>query len=68
MVMFLALHPRESISLTRSFARASSHVDDSLRNFLNKVIVIINFTKSFQNFIDDTVIWYLNSKLDLNLS
>ena len=29
---------------------------------------IINFEKPFLNFIDDTMIWYLNSKLDLNLS
>ena len=28
----------------------------------------INFAKHFQNFIDDTMIWFLNSKLDLNLS
>ena len=36
--------------------------------FLNKAIGIINFAKSFLNFIDDTMIWYLNSKLDINLS
>ena len=29
---------------------------------------IINFANIFLNFIDDTTIWYLNSKLDLNLS
>ena len=28
----------------------------------------INFAKPFLNFIIDTIIWYLNSKLDLNLS
>ena len=39
-----------------------------LRIFLNKAIGIINFAKPFVNFIDDTMIWYLNSKLDLNLS
>ena len=38
------------------------------RNFLNKAIGIINFAKPFLNFIDDTMIWYLHSKLDLNLS
>ena len=27
-----------------------------------------NFENPFLNFIDDTLIWYLNSKLDLNLS
>ena len=37
---------------------------------LNKAIGIINFAKHFQNFIDETVtmILFLNSKLDLNLS
>ena len=37
-------------------------------NFLNKVIDIINFAKCFINFIADTIILYLNSILDLNLS
>ena len=56
------------------FARASSYVADFntrnkllTLNFLNKAIGIINFAKHFQNFIDDTMIWFLNSKLDLNL-
>ena len=31
-------------------------------------IGIINFAKQFQNFICDTMICFLNSKLDLNLS
>ena len=39
-----------------------------LSNFLNKVFGIIFFAKHFLNFIDDTMILYLNSKLDLNLS
>ena len=67
------------ISQLIRFARASNYVADFntrnrlltqklLRNFLNKAISIINFAKHFQNFIDDTMIWYLNSKLDLNLS
>ena len=43
-------------------------INCQLRNFLNKVIGIINFAKPFLNFIDDTMFWYLNSKLDLNLS
>ena len=34
---------------------------------LNKAIGIINFAKHFLNFIDDTMIWYLSSKLNLNL-
>ena len=58
------------------FASASSHVADFHtrnkyycwpRNFLNKVIGI-KLRKHFLNFIDDTMIWFLNSKLDLNLS
>ena len=61
------------ISQLIRFARASSSVADfntrnKLRNFLNKAISIINFAKHFQNFIDDTMIWFLNSKLELNLS
>ena len=31
-------------------------------------IGIINFAKHFQNFIDDTMIRFLSTKLDLNLS
>ena len=38
-----------------------------LRNFLNKAICIINLAKPFLNFKDDILIWYLNSKWDLNL-
>ena len=58
------------ISQLIRFARASGHAADfntryKLRNFLNKAISIINFTKPFLNFIDETMIWYLNSKLDL---
>ena len=51
------------ISQLIRFARASSHVADFntrnnclLGNFLNKAIGIINFTKSFLDFIDDTMI------------
>ena len=61
------------ISQLIRFARASGYVTDyntqnKLLNFLNKAIGIINFAKYFLNIIDDTVIWYLKSKLDLNLS
>ena len=63
------------ISQLIRLARASSYVADFntrnkllTQNFLNKAISIINFAKHFQNFIDDTMIWFLNSKLDLNLS
>ena len=76
MVMFLALHPMESISLN-SFVllehlamllTSTLAINCYLRNFLNKAIGIINFEKSFHNFIDDTMICYLNSELDINLS
>ena len=76
MVMFLALHPMESISLN-SFVlseylamllTSTLTINCYLRNFLNKAIGIINFAKPFLNFIDDTMIRYLNFKLDLNLS
>ena len=63
------------ISQLIRFSRASSYVavfntrkNCSLRNFLNKAIGIINFAKRFLNFIDDNMIGFLNSKLDLNLS
>ena len=51
------------ISQLICFARASSHVADfSTRNkLLTQKLLILNF-------IDDTMIWYLNSKLDLSLS
>ena len=37
-------------------------INCKLRNFLNKAIGIINFAKYFQNLIDDTMIWFLNSE------
>ena len=64
MVMFLVLHPMESISLN-SFVllehlamllTSTLVINCLLRNFLNKAIGIINFAKHFQNFIDDTMI------------
>ena len=57
------------------FARASSYVTDF--NTHNKLLTqkllkqgyqYHKLRKTFSNFIDDTMIWYLNSKLDLNLS
>ena len=57
------------------FARASSPVADF--NIHNKLLaekpliqgyLYHKFCKNFLNFITDTMIWYLNSKLDLNLS
>ena len=71
MEMFLALHHIESISLN-SFVflehlamllTSTLAINCKLRNFLNKVIGIINFAKLFINFIDDTM-----SKLDFNSS
>ena len=64
MVMFLVLHPMESISLN-SFVllehlamllTSTLAINCELRNFLNKAMGIINFAKYFQNFIDDTMI------------
>ena len=64
MVMFLALHPMESISLN-SFVllehlamllTSKLAINCYLRNFLNKAMGIINFAKPFLNFIDDTMI------------
>ena len=64
MVMFLALHPMESMSLN-SFVllehlaillTSTLAMNCKLRNFLNKAISIINFAKSFLDFIDDTMI------------
>ena len=74
--MFLALHPIESISLN-SFVllehlamllTSTFLLNCKLRYFLNKAIGIINIAKPFLDFIDDSMILYLNSKLDLNLS
>ena len=76
MEMFLALHPIESISLN-SFVflehlalllTSTLAINCKLRNFLNKVIGIINFAKPFLNFINNTMICYLKSKLDFNFS
>ena len=64
MVRFLALHPMESISLN-SFVllehlavlgTSTLAINYLLRNFLNKVIRVINFAKPFLNFIDATMI------------
>ena len=64
MVMFLVLHPMESISLN-SFVllehlamllTSTLAINCKLRNYLNKAIGIINFAKHFENFIDDTMI------------
>ena len=64
MVMFLALHPMESISLN-SFVllerlaillTSTLAINCQLGNFSNKAIGIINLTKHFLNFIGDTMI------------
>ena len=64
MVMFLALHPMESISLNSfillehlaMLLTSSLAMNCLFRNFLNKAIGIINFAKPLLNFIDDTMI------------
>ena len=64
MVMFVALHPIESISLNTFvlldylaiLLTSTLAIVFKLRNFLNKAISIINFAKPFLNFIDDTMI------------
>ena len=64
MVTFLVLNPVESISLN-SFVllehlamllTSTLAINCLLRKFLNRAVGIINFTKRFLNFIDDTVI------------
>ena len=66
---------RVYISQLIRFARASSYVADfNTRNklltqkLLKQCYQYHKLRKPFLNFIDDTMIWYLNSKLDLNLS
>ena len=75
-VVFLVLHPMESISLN-SFVllgrlavllASALAVGCWLGDFLNKAIGVINFAKHFQNFMDDAVVWFLNSRLGLGLS
>ena len=61
MVMFLALHSMESISLLllehlAMMLTSTLAINCELRNFLNKAIGIINFANPFLNFIDDTMI------------
>ena len=64
MVMFLALHPMESISLNSYvllehlaiLLTSTLAINCKLRNFLNMAISIINFAKPFLSFIVDTMI------------
>ena len=63
MVMFLTLHPMESISFNSfvllkllAYAGSTLAINCLLRNFLNKAIGIINFAESFLNIKDDTMI------------
>ena len=70
------VHLMESISLNSNvllenlaMSRISPlPINCYVRNFLNTAISIIDFSKPFLNFINDTMISYLNSKFDLNLS
>ena len=74
--MFLALRPMESASLNSSdlqehlamLVTSTLAINCLLRNFLNKAIGIINIANIFLNFITNTLIGYLDSMLDLNLS
>ena len=76
-MMFLALHPVESISLN-SFVllehlamllTSTLAINCWLRNFFKQGYLYHKLrTIYFINFIDDTKIWYLYTKLDLNLS
>ena len=75
MGMFLSTSYGVYISQLIRFARASYHVSDF--NTRNKLLTqklfkqgyqYHKFRKTFLNFIEDTKIWYLNSKLDFNLS
>ena len=75
MVMFLALHSMEVIFLNSSdllelamLLLSTLAIYCYIRNFLIKVICLINFAKLFQNVTADAMIWYSNSILDLNLS
>ena len=76
MVVFLVLHPVESVSLgsfvllghPAMLLASTLAINCSLRDFLNKTIGIINFAKHFQNFIDDTMVWFLSTRLGLSLS
>ena len=64
MVMFLALHPMESVSLDSSILlehlamllTSTLAINDKLKNFFNEAIGIINFAKPFLNFIQDIMI------------
>ena len=64
MLIVLALHPMESISLNyfvllehlAILQISTLAINCELRNFLNKAIGIINLAKPFLNFINDTMI------------
>ena len=44
-----------------------SSIKGYLRYYPDMCLVAMNFATHFQNFIEDTMIWLLNSKLDLNI-
>ena len=63
MVMFLALHPMESVNsfvllehLASMLLTSTLVINCYLGNFLNNAFGIINFAKPCLNFIDDTLI------------
>ena len=72
MVIFLALHPMESISLN-SFVllehlamllTSTLTINCLLGNFVNKAVSVINFAGPFLSFIGGAVVWCQGSKLD----
>ena len=72
MVMFLALHPMESISLNSlvllehlaMLLTSTLTINCLPGNFLNKAVGVINFVGPFLSFIGGAVVWCLGSKLD----
>ena len=68
------LNPRNNQLLSgniRIYEECEGRIEKSVPRIAiwhHEAICIINFTKPFLNFIDVTMIWFLNSKLDLNLS
>ena len=72
--MFLPPYPMKSISLNSFVLLEHLAVDDF--NICNKLLtqkllerLSVSLTsQNFLNFIDDIMIWYVNSKLDLYLS
>ena len=74
--MFLVLRPVGSVSLG-SFVllerlavllASALAVDCWLGGFLDGAVGVMDFAGHFQGFVDDTLVWFLGSGLDLGLS